>query len=188
MQIANGFPSKRVSRLAPALICAAAAVRCAAALAGAGDIVVPVNSVDEKGVGRSIGTVTISESPHGLVFTPALEGLSPGQHGFHVHEKPECGPGVKDGKPGAALNAGGHLDPAHSGHHGTPWGDGHLGDLPALFVDSDGKAKDPVLAPRLKLGDVRGKSLMVHAGADNHSDQPAPLGGGGARVACGVIP
>jgi Cu-Zn family superoxide dismutase len=55
-------------------------------------------------------------------------------------------------------------------------------------VAADGTATQPVLAPRLKLADVQGHALMVHAGGDNHSDHPAPLGGGGARVACGVIP
>jgi Cu-Zn family superoxide dismutase len=44
-----------------------------------------------------------------------------------------------------------------------------------------------VLAPRLKLADVKGRALMVHAGGDNHSDHPAALGGGGARAVCGVI-
>ncbi len=29
---------------------------------------------------------------------------------------------------------------------------------------------------------------MIHAGGDNYSDTPEKLGGGGARVACGVIP
>jgi Cu-Zn family superoxide dismutase len=37
------------------------------------------------------------------------------------------------------------------------------------------------------MSDVKGRSLMIHAGGDNYADQPAPLGGGGARVACGVI-
>ena len=55
-------------------------------------------------------------------------------------------------------------------------------------VGADGKAGYPVLAPRLKrLADIQGRSLMVHVGGDNHADHPAPLGGGGARVACGVI-
>jgi Cu-Zn family superoxide dismutase len=72
-------------------------------------------------------------------------------------------------------------------HHGSPWGDGHLGDLPALYVDPQGNATNPVLAPRLKMADLKGRSLMIHMGGDNHSDHPAPLGGGGARVACGVI-
>ena len=83
--------------------------------------------------------------------------------------------------------AGGHFDPQGSKHHGEPWGDGHLGDLPPLCVGTDGSATQPVLAPRLKLADVQHRALMVHAGGDNHSDHPAPLGGGGARVACGVV-
>ena len=57
-----------------------------------------------------------------------------------------------------------------------------------LTVLHDGTATNPVLAPRLKkLDEVRGHSIMIHAGGDNHSDHPAPLGGGGPRMACGVI-
>jgi Cu-Zn family superoxide dismutase len=48
-------------------------------------------------------------------------------------------------------------------------------------------ATNPVLAPRMKMADLKGKALMVHVGGDNHADHPAPLGGGGARMACGVI-
>lgn len=158
-----------------------------AAGAAHADIVVPISVVDDKGVGAPVGSVTISETSHGLVFTPALQGLSPGLHGFHVHQNPSCEPMDKDGKKVPALAAGGHYDPAGSGKHGTPWGDGHLGDLPPLYVDSAGNATNPVLAPRLKAADVAGRSLMLHAGGDNHADHPAPLGGGGARVACGVI-
>jgi len=157
-------------------------------IAHADPIVVKIDLVDASGDAKPAGTVTIDETKYGLVFTPQLEGLPPGVHGFHVHENGACGPGQKDGKPAAALAAGGHYDPAKTGKHSTPWGDGHLGDLPELYVDADGKASYPVLAPRLKLSDVHGRSLMVHAGGDNHSDHPAPLGGGGARVACGVIP
>ena len=151
------------------------------------DVVVPMHMVDEKGVGASVGQVTVSESRYGLVFTPALQGLSPGIHGFHVHQNPSCEPAEKDGKMVAAGAAGGHYDPAATNAHGAPWGDGHLGDLPALYVDANGSATQPVLAPRLKPGDIKGRALMVHAGGDNHSDHPAALGGGGARVSCGVI-
>jgi len=134
-----------------------------------------------------VGTVRIVETAYGLAFYPELKGLPPGLHGFHVHEKPACTPADKEGVAVAALAAGGHFDPQETKRHGEPWGDGHLGDLPALYVAADGTASTPVLAPRLKLSDVRNRSLMVHAGGDNHSDHPAPLGGGGARVACGVI-
>ena len=95
----------------------------------------------------------------------------------------------KDGKLTAGLAAGGHWDPKGAKQHGYPWqDDAHLGDLPALTVLHDGTATNPVLAPRLKkLDEVRGHSIMIHAGGDNHSDHPAPLGGGGPRMACGVI-
>ena len=86
-----------------------------------------------------------------------------------------------------ALAAGGHNDPAGAKRHGAPWGDGHQGDLPALNVDATGNANLPVLAPRVKMADLKGRSLMIHAGGDNYADLPDPLGGGGARIACGVI-
>jgi superoxide dismutase, Cu-Zn family len=148
----------------------------------------PMTLVDGTGTGKMIGNVTITESKEGLVFTPKLTGLPAGTHGFHVHETGSCGVNEKDGKPVAAGAAGGHYDPTTSKHHAGPTGDGHLGDLPPLVVDANGGASTPVTAPRLtKLADVKGKALMVHAGGDNYSDQPAPLGGGGARIACGVI-
>jgi superoxide dismutase, Cu-Zn family len=149
---------------------------------------VPMKAVTSAGTSRTLGVVTVTDSPHGAVFTPALEGLEPGLHGFHLHANPDCAAAPKDGKMSAAEAAGGHYDPDRSGRHGAPWGDGHRGDLPPLHVDPDGKATQPVLAPRLAARDVRGRSLMVHAGGDNHADHPAPLGGGGARVACGVAP
>lgn len=149
--------------------------------------VIPMNRVDDKGIGTAVGDISVAESAHGLVFTPALHGLAPGLHGFHVHQNPSCAPAEKDGKMGAAIAAGGHLDPAGTARHGTPWGEGHLGDLPPLFVDASGAATQPVLAPRLKAADLVGRALVVHAGGDNHADQPAPLGGGGARIACGLV-
>jgi superoxide dismutase, Cu-Zn family len=151
------------------------------------DVVIPMNRVDEKGVGANVGQVTVSESNYGLVFTPSLKGLTPGVHGFHLHQNASCEPKEKDGKMLAAGSAGGHYDPASTNVHGTPWGKGHLGDLPPLYVEADGSATQAVLAPRLKLGDLKGRAIMIHAGGDNHSDHPAALGGGGARVSCGII-
>ena len=146
-----------------------------------------MNTVNTEGAVKSIGSVTLSESPYGLIISPSLEGLEPGTHGFHVHENPSCEPKDKDGKPVPALAAGGHYDPKASKHHGTPWGDGHLGDLPALVVGQDGKANYAVLAPKLKISDIKSRALIIHAGGDNYSDDPKPLGGGGPRIACGVI-
>lgn len=164
----------------------AAATLCLCGTAQA-DITVQLNSVDQTGIGPVIGQVVISETRYGTVFSPSLNGLPPGLHGFHVHENPSCAAGEKDGKMVAGLAAGGHFDPTGSKQHGLPWGNGHLGDLPALYVDAGGNASYPLLAPRLKISDLKGRSLMIHVGADNHADHPAPLGGGGARMACGVI-
>ena len=151
------------------------------------NVVVPMYMANAEGRVGWIGDVTISESPYGLVFSPQLRALPPGLHGFHLHENPSCLAAQKDGAPVAALAAGGHYDPDASGKHGTPWGDGHRGDLPPLSVDVEGSATQPVLAPRLKMTDLPGHALMVHAGGDNHADHPQALGGGGARIACGAI-
>jgi len=151
------------------------------------DTTVQISMVDAKGVGSSIGQVSISESKYGMVFSPSLKGLPPGLHGFHLHQNPSCDLKEKDGKMVPALSAGGHYDPSDSKRHDTPWGNGHLGDLPALFVDAEGNANQPVLAPRLKIADLAGRSLIVHVGGDNYADNPAPLGGGGVRMGCGVI-
>jgi Cu-Zn family superoxide dismutase len=165
----------------------AACILLLSGLTFAEDVVVKINLVNEQGVGKEIGTITETDSKFGLILTPQLSELSPGLHGFHVHDKPDCSHAMKDGKAVPALAAGGHYDPANTGKHEGPYGNGHLGDLPALYVSADGKATLPVLAPRLKVADIKGRSLMIHAGGDNYSDTPAPLGGGGARVACGVV-
>lgn len=170
------------------ILVAALALAAVAEAQEAASLKVAVALLDAAG-DRAIGEVVVTESPYGLVFTPALSGLTPGLHGFHIHENPSCAPGEKDGKTVMGLGAGGHWDPKASGKHGFPWqDDAHLGDLPALFVDAEGNAHYAVLAPRLKsLDEIKGRALMIHEGGDNHADHPAPLGGGGARMACGVI-
>lgn len=156
--------------------------------AQAADLLVPMAAIAADGTQLSIGTIKLRDTTHGLVLTPDLSGLTPGLHGFHVHAGSDCGPGLKDGQMAAGMAAGGHFDPAGSGAHQGPYGAGHLGDLPALYANPDGRAVHPVLAPRVKIADIRGRALMIHAGGDNYADQPQALGGGGARVACGLIP
>ena len=149
--------------------------------------VVEVHSVDATGVGKSLGTISFQDSAEGLVITPNLTGLPPGERGFHIHENPDCGAGEKDGKAGAALAAGGHYDPHKTGEHKGPSGGGHVGDLPKLMVASDGTADKTMHVKDVKVSDILNRSVMIHAGGDNYSDDPEPLGGGGARIACGVI-
>ena len=151
------------------------------------DETVTLHKIDEKGLGEVIGTIKLADTPTGLMLAPNLKGLPPGQHGFHVHENGACGAKEKDGKMVVGLAAGGHFDPAKIGKHEGPMGHGHMGDLPALQVAADGSATQVMRAEHLKLADLKGHALMIHEGGDNYADQPKPLGGGGARIACGVI-
>jgi Cu-Zn family superoxide dismutase len=144
--------------------------------------------IDANGVGPEIGTIRLYDGRGGLRLEPNLRGLPPGPRGFHVHENPNCGPAMKDGKMQAGMAAGGHYDPNATGKHVGPTGDGgHRGDLPVLEVDADGSATRAVNALRLSVDAVRGRALVIHEGGDNFADEPKPLGGGGARIACGAI-
>jgi Cu-Zn family superoxide dismutase len=150
-------------------------------------IKVKMDKVTAEGVGASIGTITIKEAKDGVILEPKLKGLTPGEHGFHIHENASCAPGEKDGKKGAALAAGGHFDPAATKAHKGPGGGGHKGDLPRLVVSEKGDATQKMEVKGLTLADFQGHALMIHEGGDNYSDTPKPLGGGGARIACGVV-
>lgn len=144
--------------------------------------------VTSEGTGGPVGLVTFVDTPFGLLVRPFLRGLEPGPHGAHVHENPDCGPETTDAGvvPGGA--AGDHYDPAGTGRHAGPYGDGHLGDLPNLVVEQDGTANIPVLAPRLKVADLEGRSLMIHAGADRYEQHGGHgHGKGGRRMYCDVI-
>ncbi|MDL0088363.1 superoxide dismutase family protein [Campylobacter gastrosuis] len=147
-------------------------------------LVIQMEQLGEKG-NVNVGEVTAINTAYGVAFLPNLKGLTAGAHGFHVHMNADCGATEK----GLGMKAGGHWDPTNAGKHSFAWDDnGHKGDLPALFVDSEGNAVYPVLAPKIKdVSELKGHALMIHVGGDNHSDHPKPLGGGGARMVCGVI-
>ncbi len=125
--------------------------------------------------GREAGTVGFMDGPYGLLVTPDLTGLPPGLHGAHIHKKSDC------------ADPKGHYDPERTDRHEGPYGEGHLGDLPALMVDQQGQATTPALAPRLTVADLDGRSMVIHMGGDNYSDAPKENGGGGAHLACGSI-
>ena len=140
------------------------------------------------GKGAAVGSAIINDGADGARFKLSLHGLPPGQHGFHVHAKGSCDPTTKDGVSTPAGGAGGHMDPDMTGKHQGPEGKGHRGDLPALTVAADGSDSETLTAPHIKdVVSLKGHALMIHAGGDNYSDTPAPLGGGGARIACGII-
>lgn len=154
---------------------------CSMSLVDAYAQTVKLNFTASQGMGEPAGEIQITETKHGLLFTPNVHGVSTGLHGFHIHEKPDCS--------NMGMAAGGHFDLAKTGKHLGPYQDnGHLGDLPALYAAVDGMVSLPVLAPRvMHLSEIKNHALMIHAGGDNYSDSPQPLGGGGGRMICGVI-
>jgi Cu-Zn family superoxide dismutase len=112
-----------------------AAAIVATTAAHAASETVTMNAIDANGVGKDIGTLLLSDTQEGLQVQPALVGLPPGDRGFHVHVNPDCGPGPgPNGQSAAGMAAGGHYDPANTGKHLGPYGEGHRGDMPVLTV------------------------------------------------------
>lgn len=135
--------------------------------------------------GKTIGAAVLIEQQGGVQVSLKVSGLTPGLHGFHVHETGTCTP--PDFK-----SAGGHFNPFQK-HHGVnnPQGK-HAGDIPNLEVQADGTARATVLVSGTTLGPgpasllkEGGTSLVIHANPDDNMSDPA--GNAGARVACGVI-
>ena len=63
-----------------------------ASTAYAASTTVTINAIDASGVGKKIGTIELSDTNEGLRITPQISELPPGDHGFHVHVNPNCGP------------------------------------------------------------------------------------------------
>lgn len=164
-----------------ALIFPAAAVQ-------AGEMTITIRQVTARGTGDAAGEVHLQDTAFGLLVAPDLRGFAPGPYAVHIHENPDCGPSTLHGHAMPAGAAGGHFDPEGTGRHEGPYGTGHLGDLPVMIAEQDGRVSIPVLAPRLTVNDVQGRALMIHGGADRYAEHAAHRHGkGGARMYCGVI-
>ena len=129
------------------------------------------------------GSVVLIEQPDGLHMVGSIHNVSPGNHGFHIHEGSQCG---IDGQA-----AGGHFNPYQTAH-GFLLTQGleqvHAGDLGNLAIAENGQAQWQALIPGLSLGNgllsVANRTLVVHAQPDDFSQ---PTGNAGGRIACGII-
>jgi Cu-Zn family superoxide dismutase len=128
------------------------------------------------------GTVSFSQRGDRVLVTADVSGLTPGSHGFHVHEKGDCS--AED-----AMSAGGHFNPLGKPHGDPGTKDRHVGDMPMLVADAGGSARLSTEIDLATLGagptDIVGRSVIVHKDPDDFKTQPT--GNSGARVACGVI-
>ncbi len=139
-----------------------------------------------NGEGKQAGTVTLEQTPNGVLIEASVDGLPEGFHGFHIHEKGICDPteGFK--------TAGGHYAPRSQAHGIKEAAGPHAGDMPNQYAGSDGKLRAQVLNPNVTLGpafnslaDEDGSALVIHAGSDDYTSQPT--GAAGGRLACAVL-
>jgi Cu-Zn family superoxide dismutase len=136
----------------------------------------------KNGSGATIGKVTLTPAPKGVLLRVETKGLTPGWHGLHLHEKADC-------SKSDFTSAGGHTHGAAKPVHGllNPSAN-ETGDLPNLYVDAQGVGNTEAytsLVTLASLKDADGSSVVIHAGPDDHTSQP--IGGAGARVACAEV-
>jgi Cu-Zn family superoxide dismutase len=127
------------------------------------------------------GRVDFKPAQGGVLVTARIEGLTPGTHGFHVHEKGDCS--APDG-----ASAGGHFNPTTKPHAPREAADRHAGDLGNVEANAQGVAEVKFVDAHLKLSgpeSIVGKGVIVHEKADDITTQPT--GNAGGRKACGVV-
>lgn len=146
------------------------------------DVVATATLVD--GSGMPSGEARVIRVGNALELAVTAQGLTPGEHGFHLHTTGRCT--LAD-----FTSAGGHLNPSGA-RHGLLGNDGsHLGDLPNLVASANGSAsvQVPLLGSSAylleQLFDANGTAVVVHAGPDDGVSDPA--GNAGPRVRCGVL-
>lgn len=139
------------------------------------ELVATVMPVGDSGVS---GSVTFTDTENGVAVSGDFEGLTPGNHGFHIHEFGDCR--AADG-----TSAGGHFNPGGNDHGAPTDMERHMGDLGNLEVGENGSGMLEFTDATVSLEQILGRGIIIHAGEDDLESQPT--GAAGSRVACGVI-
>jgi Cu-Zn family superoxide dismutase len=127
------------------------------------------------------GVVTFVKAGDKVKVTVHIEGLTPGKHGFHIHEFGDC-----SSKDGSA--AGGHFNPATAPHGAPEAAQRHTGDLGNIEANKEGVAHVEFTDSMMKFDgphSILGRGVIVHTNPDDLKTQPT--GNAGGRQACGVI-
>lgn len=127
------------------------------------------------------GTATFSQENDGLHIRAHITGLTPGEHGFHIHEFGNCN--CDD-----AVCAGDHFNPAHRNHGGPEAADRHVGDMGNLVANEEGVAEYNFVDTYATLNgphSIIGRTVIIHAQPDDYQTQPS--GNARARIGCGVV-
>jgi Cu-Zn family superoxide dismutase len=137
--------------------------------------------IQALGDSKVAGKVTFAQTPDGVAVVADVTGLTPGKHGFHIHE-------FGDASDPKGLSAGGHYNPEGEMHGMPGTAHHHPGDMGNLEANADGVAHLEITLAGITLtGDkdpIIGRSIIVHANPDDGSQ---PTGNAGARVGIGII-
>ena len=159
-----------------------AATTVSVLIAGAAQAAPPLTAELKNSTGQTVGAVTLTEAPKGVLMRVEAKGLSPGWHGVHFHEKGDC-------SKSDFTSAGAHVHGSGAAVHGLLNANANeTGDLPNIYAGSDGAASAEVftsLTTLTALRDADGSAVVIHANPDDHLAQP--IGGAGPRVACAVV-
>ena len=131
--------------------------------------------------GKVEGTIWFEPSGSTVAVKARITGLTPGTHGFHVHEFGDC-------SAADFTSAGGHFNPMSQAHGAPTASTRHVGDLGNIEANAEGVAALELSDAQVALSgmhDVVGRAVIVHAKADDLKTQPT--GDAGGRLACGVI-
>lgn len=127
------------------------------------------------------GVVTFTKVDNGIKIVADIQGLTPGKHGFHIHEYGDCS--APD-----ATSAGGHFNPDNKKHGGPEMAERHVGDIGNVTADAQGNTHYEWTDNLMSFSgahSIIGRGVIVHSGEDDLVTQPT--GNAGSRVACGVI-
>jgi superoxide dismutase, Cu-Zn family len=127
------------------------------------------------------GSVTFTKAADGIQIEADINGLTPGKHGFHIHQYGDCS--AMDG-----MSTGGHFNPDNKKHGAPTDMERHVGDLGNVTADSTGHAHLSMVDNMISFSgphSIIGRGMIVHAGEDDFTTQPT--GNAGARVATGTI-
>jgi Cu-Zn family superoxide dismutase len=150
-------------------------------MAEMGEVKNAVAVIHPLGDNKVMGTVKFMQMGDKVHIIADLTGLTPGKHGFHIHEFGDC----SDPK---GASAGGHFNP--EGHqHGAPDAESHhAGDLGNITADESGKAHLEVKVDFISISGknaILGRGVIVHEKEDDLKEPKT--GNAGGRIGCGVI-